>query len=269
MEGASCINTNFSHAVLSKANLTGAVLRDANLEQAILEQAILEWADLTRANLKKANLGRAVLDNAVLVAADLKEGILRQTNLKQAVLQNANLSKADLTEADLSFADLRGANAEGGILEDVQYNRRGRYKGIRLDASTGNPRFKRFALHQAFLEQLRGNWLTFPLYACWLVLTDCGRSFFLWALWSVAFILGFGFKYFSMGHEAFQLFGFSWDLSTALSSSAKTFASFVFGSIDPRTAEAAKWVMGEVIAGYIMLAGLISIFVTKFWRRKR
>jgi hypothetical protein len=46
-----------------------------------------------------------------------------------------------------------------------------------------------------------------------------------------------------------------------------TFTTLGFGDIKPVTNEAAWWVMAEVIAGYIMLGGLISILANKLARR--
>ena len=49
--------------------------------------------------------------------------------------------------------------------------------------------------------------------------------------------------------------------------SVVTFTTLGFGDIVPKTPAAAWWVMTEVILGYIMLGGLISIFATKLSRR--
>jgi hypothetical protein len=74
-------------------------------------------------------------------------------------------------------------------------------------------------------------------------------------------------KFFSLGAEAFHVSQLTWTKSTTLYYSVVTFTTLGFGDIIPRTTEAAKWVMAEVILGYIMLGGLISIFATKIARR--
>ena len=48
--------------------------------------------------------------------------------------------------------------------------------------------------------------------------------------------------------------------------SVVTFTTLGFGDITPKTHEAAMWVMAEVILGYVMLGGLISILATKLAR---
>jgi hypothetical protein len=49
--------------------------------------------------------------------------------------------------------------------------------------------------------------------------------------------------------------------------SVVTFTTLGFGDIVPKTNLAALLVMAEVILGYVMLGGLISIFATKLARR--
>lgn len=49
--------------------------------------------------------------------------------------------------------------------------------------------------------------------------------------------------------------------------SVVTFTTLGFGDITPLTNEATSWVMAEVITGYVMLGGLISIFATMLARR--
>jgi hypothetical protein len=46
-----------------------------------------------------------------------------------------------------------------------------------------------------------------------------------------------------------------------------TFTTLGFGDIIPKTTTAAMWVTLEVILGYIMLGGLITIIANKLSRR--
>jgi len=49
--------------------------------------------------------------------------------------------------------------------------------------------------------------------------------------------------------------------------SVVTFTTLGFGDIIPQNSTAAIWVTIEVILGYIMLGGLITIFASKLSRR--
>ena len=84
---------------------------------------------------------------------------------------------------------------------------------------------------------------------------------------SLIFAILFGLKFFNLGPKAFSIAHLPWTESTMIYYSVVTFTTLGFGDIVPKTPEAAWWVMAEVVLGYIMLGGLISIFATKLSRR--
>ena len=79
--------------------------------------------------------------------------------------------------------------------------------------------------------------------------------------------LAFATKYYHLGESAFDVRNLDWSFSSMVYYSVVTFTTLGFGDVIPTTQEAAWWVMAEVIAGYVMLGGLISIFATKLARR--
>jgi uncharacterized protein YjbI with pentapeptide repeats len=104
-------------------------------------------------------------------------------------------------------------------------------------------------------------------YWIWWLSSDCGRSFFRWALLSILLAVFFAYNFFSLGPEAFEIRNLKFSFETMLYYSVVTFTTLGFGDVIPNTIEASRWVMAEVIAGYIMLGGLISIFANKLARR--
>ena len=106
----------------------------------------------------------------------------------------------------------------------------------------------------------------------WWLFADCGRSFFRWALWSLGFAIAFAFIYYFSYTDYmlnFQTVYVSEDfpLFSFIYYSVVTFTTLGFGDIVPRTGWLQFWVMLEVILGYIMLGGLISILANKLARR--
>lgn len=282
LEGANLELSVLEGANLKGAYLVGAMLRGANLCGADLAGANLRGADLTGANLYKANLEGAILkeaclDESSLVMTDLKHADLRMSSMKRAILMKADLRNARLREADLESANLRnanlkgagliGANIEAACVTGVLFNRWGRFRGIRAGTCYGNMLFRRFVLDQAFIEEFRTAWWRRPIYGFWLVLADCGRSFWLWAGWCFLFSLLFAVIFHSLGEEAFTVNGLPWRFDTLAYYSVATFTTLGMGEITPKTVEAARWVMIEVVIGYVMLGGLISIFTLKLARR--
>ncbi|MEW5913380.1 MAG: pentapeptide repeat-containing protein [Thermodesulfobacteriota bacterium] len=271
------LNANLSAASLRGADLSGAFMSGANLSsadvsEARLSGALLDGADLSRAKLIDADLDHADLRKANLHWADLSGARLLGAKLCGASTIRADLSKAQLFEADLSGADLRHANLSDADVNGVKYNRKTKFLGARLATCYGSPKFVSFARHQEYLEEMRqgiGGWIAFAL---WWLFADCGRTIWRWILWSLIFAVGFAcvFYYLNLNPAApaFKIHhGLPNDFHTMLYYSVVTFTTLGFGDITPLTREAAYWVMAEVILGYVMLGGLISIFATKLARR--
>jgi len=159
------------------------------------------------------------------------------------------------------------------------------YKGIRVETCHGNQRFRRYAMDQAYLEELRDSHLPWErwFYKLWLYSSDCGRSLTLWAFWSLLLAVTFGNIYWELGllHKLgllSQPFHASQLADTASGAglpgfwalqyySIVTFTTLGFGDIVPKTGLAAFFVTIEVILGYVTLGGLISIFANKLARR--
>lgn len=105
-------------------------------------------------------------------------------------------------------------------------------------------------------------WLFYPL---WKITSDCGRSLLLWLIWSVL-IAGF----FAIVYTChLDWFANAKDWFNAIYFSVVTFTTLGFGDLTPKLTSrpAQTWVMAEVIIGYVMLGGLISILANKLARR--
>lgn len=183
----------------------------------------------------------------------------------------ADLSGANLRDVDLREAILFGANLENADVRDVKYNRRGKYRGIRVATCYGSPSFKRFAQDQDFLEELQSTRKGKVIYWIWEVLADCGRppGLALWFGWSMFLAFLFALVYcYHLGPSAFE-FGsdIPENFRTFLYYSVVTFTTLGFGDVTPETNYASYFVMAEVFLGYVMLGGLISIFATMLARR--
>ena len=76
----------------------------------------------------------------------------------------------------------------------------------------------------------------------------------------------FALIYFWLGPTQIKVDHLPFSLKTMIYYSVVTFTTLGFGDIKPAT-ESAMVVMLEVILGYVMLGGLISIFANKVARR--
>lgn len=115
----------------------------------------------------------------------------------------------------------------------------------------------------------RHPWLHF----LWWLFADCGRSFSRWAAWSIVFMFAFAFIYYFGFYRDYPLnfqtvyISGQYPFLSFLYYSIVTFTTLGFGDIVPNTGWLQFWVAFEVILGYIMLGGLISILANKLARR--
>jgi len=217
----------------------------------ILKQGVKVWNKWRDENLN------SIPD---LVGANLKKTNLRVANLRWAHLEKANLTGADIRGADLWEAKLEKANLFGVI-----FDRSTNCKVVSGDF-TASPLFKRFVADQQYLAEFREKHRF--VYCLWWLFADCGRSTLRWATWSVVIAIFFTYIFFfGLGPGAFVVDNLPWSFETMLYYSVVTFTTLGFGDVTPVTNAAAWWVMAEVIAGYVMLGGLISIFANKLARR--
>ncbi len=308
LSGASLQGANLRHADLLLANFSGASLcgadltaaapeddnpyvstrrgpkfREADLTGASLQGAYCYRSDFTGARLNGTDFSRACLSDADLRGADLSDNRLTSAVLINARMQGADLSRADLRDAHmvhadlsnsrLSGADISGASLEAANLADAEvegicYDRRGRYRGVRVASCYGSSRFRRFAQDQDFIEELKDAHPAY--YYLWYVVTDCGRSLLRVFCWSLGLVVLFGLSFYGLGEEAFSVSNretLGWNLFTVVYYSLVTFTTLGFGDITPRTPLAASLVMMEVVLGYLMLGMLISILADKVARR--
>jgi len=255
LENASFQGVNLEYADLRNAHLEKAKLNSAHLEYADLSFAHLENADFRAAHLEKAELSDAHLENANLLGTHLENA-----NLIFAHLENTALISSHLENADLSFSYIKETDFTG-----VKFSPKTRCVNMRITDYKGSSLFKKYIDDEQYLYDFKQKHNI--IYWLWLISCDCGRSLLRWALWSLALAVGFGLIYYKLGQEAFKITELPWNFSTVVYYSVVTFTTLGFGDVVPKTNGAAWWVMAEVIAGYVMLGGLISIFANKLARR--
>jgi uncharacterized protein YjbI with pentapeptide repeats len=143
-----------------------------------------------------------------------------------------------------------------------------------------NPFFKRYVADQQFIRAFKERHPFWALFWRWS--SDYGRSLALWALWSMLIALSFSFVYMPAPSwfpewfqetmpqfhqvtitEANEAFTF-WK---SFYFSIVTFTTLGFGDVVAANTSARILVTLEVIFGYVMLGGLISIFANKLASR--
>jgi hypothetical protein len=302
--GADLSGVLLSGARLDFADLTGANLSGAELSGARLSHSRLSGARLTLANLEDARLPfidaentdfrGACLSGAFMEDANLKGANLSNTQLNGAMLAHANLRDATLEYADLSGANLSAVDLDRAFVANARYDRRsewaflrelgfspkriwGRRKDIVLNttlrckgvnaACYGSQGFRRFLLDQDYLEEMTETPKGRAALFVWWLLANCGRSIARWALWSLILTLLFALMYLWLGTAHFETVHLPFGFFTAFYHSVVTMTTLGTGDVIPKTTVAASLMMIEVLGGYVMLGGLISIFSLRLARR--
>ena len=287
LSGADLSRANLTRANLVGAKLEGTVLFGATLDHAELLKADLRGADLTPASARETGFGGAVLEEANLFNATLTGATFTQSNLKgvdartadltgarlrECCLHDADCSQSALRETDLAGSDVRGATFEGADL------RRSKLSGLRgatkanwigadiLDVDfCGAYLVRRHILDQNYLHEFRRqSKTTEAVYWVWWVTSDCGRSFVRWGLWTAALAVIFAVLY---QFVELDLGGRPDNWMTTVYFSFVTLTTLGYGDIVPTSATARVVALVEVIAGYMMLGGLLGIFANKMARR--
>lgn len=297
MKGAHLIGADFSGQNLKGANLEGAILFNANLQGANLSHANLknaeltgadltganlEWADLTKAGLGKAVLHgarmlQANLNHATLTGADLKDAELCSASLHHARFHEANLEHTDFSSADLTGADLSKASVEHATFLQANLQRANLYKVTGFEQASwigtdmrdinfsGAYLLQRFARDQNYIKEFRERSpYTRFIYYLWWATSDCGRSILRW----LALICVVGLVYAGLYTQANINYG-SHEVIwfTPIYYSFVTMTSLGYGDISPFDLYGKILAVTEVLIGYIMLGGLLSIFANKLARR--
>lgn len=291
LSGCDLSGANLEGADLREARLAGAILRDAHLAGARLERVHAVGADFTGADLTEvegagAVLGGADLTEVVAFGADLRGANLSHATLVRADIRVANLSgarlrEANLTGADLSRAEMRDADLTRAVVDQAHF-REANLAGSRLKGMVGYATAdwigvdvlgadyagaylaRRVIMDQNYLHEFRHqSRLNAFIYRLWWLTSDCGRSFLRWGLWTALVGLLFALVYTFVPVD----FGPNPTPLSPVYFSVVTLTTLGYGDVLPVSAGAQLLVMGEVVLGYVMLGGLLSIFATKMGRR--
>ncbi|NDY43090.1 hypothetical protein G3N55_09580 [Dissulfurirhabdus thermomarina] len=301
LAGADLSGLDLSRADLAGLDLRGANLSGANLFRADLSGSLLDQADLEGADLTGANLAGACLEGARGTSASLGMACLRDARLFQADLAGASLAKADLAGADcrctrFAGARLREADLRGGDFQEAElagadlslaavaranFNnadlRRARLRMLKgyekaswLGADIRDINFaggyllRRFIMDQNYLKEFRDrNRFTRVVHFLWWVTSDCGRSMPLWCLWIAVQTFFFAGLYTLVRVD----YGRYPTPLSPLYYSVVTLTTLGYGDVVPSTLAGQCVAMLEVMVGYMMLGGLLSIFANKMARR--
>ena len=113
LRGVNLSYANLSNAYFNEADLEGASLYHATCIETVFQLASLSKANLSEANLTKANLTDAILDQAMMSGSSMNMADMRGAHMAGATIAGGSLVGTDLTDADLY-----GVAFSGGVVWD-------------------------------------------------------------------------------------------------------------------------------------------------------
>ena len=264
-------NSLFMDADLEKADLSGSCLEKAHMDRIFGEKASFGLSDLTQTSFFDAKLSQASFVKADLRGADFRCADLRGARFREANLSGADFTEANLKGADLSMCDVSGANFTNADMRNTRLRLVKGYKSANwIGADLRNINFagayllRRFAIDQNYICEFKESGkVARLLYYLWLVSSDCGRSMMRWCFWIAIQILFFAWLYSMVGVD----YGPHPTMISDLYLSVVTLTTLGFGDVVPKSMAGQLIVMFEVVTGYMMLGGLLSIFSNKMARR--
>ena len=276
LTGARLFTAKFVNALLIKARLqgaelTGCDLSGANLEGANAREVGLGMANLSGARLFNCNLSRATLTKTNLEKADLRCAKLRHARMREAQLIGADLTEADLYGIHLSLSDVKHSIFNNADMREARLRRIVNFEkaewigvDIRDINFSGAYRVRRFIVDQNYLYEYKNiSRFSRIIYTIWLITSDCGRSLFRWCVCITLLTLAFAWLYTFVGID----YGENPNWIAPIYFSVVTLSTLGYGDILPVTPIARLVSLIEVVTGYLMLGGLLSIFANKMARR--
>ena len=233
--------------------------------------------EIFRFDFSDCSLLYSDFSNSEFASSQFKNADILYSDFSGSILDECDFSGTNLTLSNFNNSNLEGANFKNAWISDVsfkdsdlgyiKYNRKTDFHNIDIASAKGssNPIFVSYVKRKQYLKHFRsqsiGNIL---IYYLWLLISDCGQSFMRWSFVSLLICTMFGFMY-SRSHESFIIAN-NRDITpfTFYYYSVVTFTTLGFGDVVPKDLWAEIAVTTEVIIGYVMLGGLISIFATKF-----
>jgi len=228
--------------------------------------------DFSNCNLKYSNFSQSFFSSSNFRNSDILYSDFSHSILDFCDFSNTNLTLTDLSNSTLESSDFRGSwitdvdfsNANLGF---IKFSNKTDFQNINVNSFQGttNPIFLSFIKRKHYLKHFKAhNRINTMIYYLWWLISDCGQSFSRWFITSIVIIAFFGYLFNVNSNSFFIANGRQPTPYTFYYYSTVAFTTLGFGDIVPKDIIGEILISIEVILGYIMLGGLLSIFSSKF-----
>jgi len=225
--------------------------------------------DFSNCNLKYSNFSNSIIEDSRFCSSDIL-----YSDFSHSFLDGCDFSKSNLTLTDFSESSLCRSNFKNAWINDVNFNEarlsyikfNNKLDFVDLDISKLNGvsdyNFLTFIKRKSKLKHLKSKgFFNKIIYHIWQITCGFGYSFTRWLLFSSLIAFIFGCVY-SANIDSFNIDEPN-SKFTYFYFSIVTFTTLGFGDIHPIDFKGEILVSIQVIIGYLMLGGLISILANK------
>jgi len=204
--------------------------------------------------------------------ADLRFADFRKSKLKGMIFKNANLSNTKFQGCNISYSDFSGA-----VVNYIEYDAKMKCRLANVSGCIGSPRFVRHVMDLDYIEETQEKHP--KSYWWWKQTSNCGRSWVRWAFISFCIAMLFGVimdisRYLLSNYPSMINFvpamkptNMPEGWLTPYYFSIVTFTTLGFGDVVPINSAGQFLLILEVVFGYIMLGGLITLFANRIVRQ--
>lgn len=294
--------TIFNDSYLEKVDFSNVTAHKTSFQN-IKGKALIFSADeiYKNANCEYSDFTDSVIEKSYFIGTNLKNTIFRKSDLTGSDIRKSKLQNADFRGAILTGITWHDSlqmiwNKVGKhtigfnflILPSFVYKNTPGISNTKISTAefANSEHLEKFIKDEQFIQEYYLDAQQYQIMKyivkIWGITSDYGRSLFRWFTLSFFLMIAFGLVYDDFLcpiwlYDPLANFLSTLDPKIEINSvdtwlspyyfSIVTFTTLGFGDVIPKNLAAQLWIVVEVIIGYIMLGGLISLFANKLARR--
>lgn len=264
-------NCNFSGSNLEKVECSGARILDSKFNDVVMNYAGLGSAEVKNSLFFNAKLKNTTLTNARFDACDFRCASFDYARITEAVLDACDFSQASMEECNMAQTSVAHSvfnevSLKGSIIRGIHDYENAQWIGtdIRNINFAGAYHLRRHIQDENYIYEFKNRSVLHAFYyRIWQITSNCGRSLSRWMILILLQITVFTYLYTVVDVD----YGKYESTISPLYYSIATMTTLGYGDVVPASGAAQMLASLQVVFGYIMLGGLLSILTNKLARR--
>lgn len=262
---------NFSNCTFKNSELTGAIIVESNFSNSHMQHAGFGSATIKSSIFFDAHLEHTTFTSSCIESSDFRCADFTDARIREAQLLQCDFTHAKMLNCNVSLSNVDGSNFNEVLLGGSRVRAISGFESaqwigtdIRDINFAGAYQLRRYIQDENYIFEFKNRSKShFFYYLIWKATSDCGRSLSRWIVLILLQIALFTFIY-TMVKIDYGLY------ETPISPfyfSISTMTTLGYGDAIPVSWIAQMCTSTQVVLGYVMLGGLLSILTNKLARR--